>query len=113
MTLLDPTANGDIANKPFAEKKSINATSPLLITQEVAGSKKWEPDAIEERQVAMADDALKIWTINVPSEVDSSELQQAIEHQHLCLARLVQSVPVREKFTRETVWEGVTRCGRR
>jgi len=43
----------------------------------------------------------------VPSEVDSSELQQAVERQHLCSARLLQSVPVREKFARETVWEGV------
>lgn len=63
MTLLDPTVNGDIANKSFAEKRIIFQASPLLITQEIAGFSKWDPDEIEKRQTTMADDALKIWTI--------------------------------------------------
>lgn len=63
MTLLDPTINGDLANKAFDEKALIYKTSPLLITQEIAGFSKWTSDEIEERQAALADDALKIWTI--------------------------------------------------
>ncbi len=63
MTLLDPTINGDLANKPFPEKRGIYKTSPLLITREIADLTKWGADEIEERQAAMADDALKIWTI--------------------------------------------------
>jgi hypothetical protein len=63
MTLLDPTMNGDIANKSYPEKRNIYKTSPLLITQEIADFNNWGSDEIEERQSAMADDALKIWTI--------------------------------------------------
>lgn len=63
MTLLDPTMNGDIANKPFSEKLTIYKSSPLLITQEISSFSKWGADEIEERQSAMADDALKIWTL--------------------------------------------------
>ena len=40
-------------------------------------------------------------------DVDADQLRQAVESMHNCTARLVQSVPVREKFVRETVWEGV------
>jgi len=41
------------------------------------------------------------------SELDSEELRKVVERLHHCSARLVQSVPVREKFARKTVWEGV------
>jgi hypothetical protein len=40
-------------------------------------------------------------------DVAPDQLQQAVERQHNCTARLIQSVPVREKFARGTVWEGV------
>jgi hypothetical protein len=40
-------------------------------------------------------------------EVNSTELQRAVEHQHDCKARLVQSVPVKETHGPDTVWEGV------
>jgi hypothetical protein len=40
-------------------------------------------------------------------KVESDQLREAVERMHNCSARLVQSVPVREKFARETVWEGV------
>lgn len=63
MTLLDPTMNGDLANKIFEEKRTIYKTGALLITQEIADFTNWGADEIEERQSAMADDALKIWTI--------------------------------------------------
>jgi hypothetical protein len=40
-------------------------------------------------------------------EVESDQLKQAVEGMHNCKARLVQSVPLRERFERKTVWEGV------
>jgi hypothetical protein len=39
-------------------------------------------------------------------EVERKALQKAVEHMHNCKARLVQSVPIREWFEHETVWEG-------
>jgi hypothetical protein len=35
-------------------------------------------------------------------EVDTSELQGAVDGMHHCKARLVQSVPIREQFERKT-----------
>jgi hypothetical protein len=40
-------------------------------------------------------------------EVEADQLQRAVEHQHHCKARLVQSVPVKEEHDGKTVWEGV------
>lgn len=63
MTLLDPTVNVDLDNKTFADKMPIYKSSPLLITQEIAGFSKWGADEIEERQAALATDAVVIWKI--------------------------------------------------
>jgi hypothetical protein len=63
MTLLDPSMNVDLDNKTFDEKVPIYKTSPLLITQEVGDFKKWGPDEIEQRQAALASDAVTIWKI--------------------------------------------------
>ena len=62
MTLLDPTTNGDVANKIFAEKIPIYQASPLLITQKVASFAKWGPEEIDQRQRSLAEEALKVWT---------------------------------------------------
>jgi hypothetical protein len=40
-------------------------------------------------------------------EADPSELRQAVERTHNCKAQLLQSVPVKEIFGGNTVWEGV------
>src|SRR6267142_2396662 len=40
-------------------------------------------------------------------ETNASELQSAVEQMHNCSARLVQSVPVTERFNDSVVWEGV------
>lgn len=40
-------------------------------------------------------------------EVGIIELKRAVENQHGCTATLVQSVPVKEAFEGETVWDGV------
>lgn len=40
-------------------------------------------------------------------EVEIDQLKQAIESQHSGVATLIQSVPVKETFHGEVVWEGV------
>ncbi len=40
-------------------------------------------------------------------EVGIIELKRAVENQHGCTATLVQSVPVKEAFEGEAVWDGV------
>ena len=40
-------------------------------------------------------------------EVETNQLKQAVEGQHGCTARLLQSVPVRERHGAATIWEGV------
>ncbi len=40
-------------------------------------------------------------------EVETSQLKQAVEAQHGCTATFVQSLPVKETFEDQTVWEGV------
>jgi len=40
-------------------------------------------------------------------EVGADQLKQAVESQHGGIATLAQSVPVRETFGSETVWQGV------
>ena len=40
-------------------------------------------------------------------DVPAAQLQQAVELQHGCKARLAQSVPVRERHGEATVWEGI------
>jgi len=41
------------------------------------------------------------------AEVEPDRLKQAIESQHGGTATLAQSVPVRETFKGQTVWEGI------
>src|SRR5258707_1039866 len=38
---------------------------------------------------------------------NEDELKRAVDNMHHCSAHLVQSVPIREKFERKVVWDGV------
>jgi len=40
-------------------------------------------------------------------DVSVTELKRAVEAQHCCEATVFQSVPIKETFGRNTVWEGV------
>ena len=40
-------------------------------------------------------------------DVSATELKRAVEAQHGCTATVFQSVPIKETFGRNTVWEGV------
>jgi hypothetical protein len=41
------------------------------------------------------------------TEVDATQLRQAVETQHSCTATLIQSVPVKETLDGKTVWDGI------
>jgi hypothetical protein len=40
-------------------------------------------------------------------DVSIDQLLQAVESQHCCMAKLAQTVPVKETFGGKTVWEGL------
>jgi hypothetical protein len=63
MVLLNPNVNVKIGNKPFTERKPIYASSPLVLTQEVADYEEWGPIQIDQRQTRLADLAPKIWAL--------------------------------------------------
>src|SRR5438046_2921910 len=41
------------------------------------------------------------------NDVDPDDLKHALESEHGCIAVLAQSVPVRERFGNQTVWDGI------
>lgn len=45
--------------------------------------------------------------MTTPTEVSIDQIRQAVESQHGGTATFAQSVPVKETFGGETVWEGV------
>jgi Protein of unknown function (DUF1524)/Protein of unknown function DUF262 len=61
LTLLDRKLNSSAGNIPFEQKKALFSKSDILITREVTQAVKWEPEEIEQRQVAFAKIAIKIW----------------------------------------------------
>lgn len=61
LVLLNPDMNAKLGNKGFPEKKNVFASSPLLLTQAVTKFNKWGPAEIDERQVALAEFAVKVW----------------------------------------------------
>jgi len=61
LTLLDRKLNSRAGNVPFEQKKALFSESDIFITREVAQAVKWGPEEIEQRQVAFAKIAIKIW----------------------------------------------------
>ena len=61
LTLLDRKLNSSAGNVPFEQKKALFSKSDILITREVAQAVTWGPEEIEQRQVAFAKIAIKIW----------------------------------------------------
>jgi len=41
------------------------------------------------------------------AKIEAYQLKKAVENMHGGTAKLVQSVPIKEKFRKDTVWEGV------
>ncbi len=61
LTLLSRRLNTGIKNAPYAQKRPSYVDSQLLITNQLPDIELWSPDAIEQRQAALAEDALQIW----------------------------------------------------
>ncbi len=64
MTLLSASANQDLGNAPYQEKKAVYAQSEFTITQGISRRyDDWTPAAIASRQTWMASQAVSIWNI--------------------------------------------------
>ncbi|RWX51707.1 hypothetical protein VU01_10942 [Candidatus Electrothrix marina] len=64
MTLLSASANRELGNAPYQEKKTVYAQSEFAITQGISRRyDDWTPAAIASRQIWMASQAVSIWNI--------------------------------------------------
>ncbi|NOU00087.1 MAG: DUF262 domain-containing protein, partial [Gallionella sp.] len=64
MTLIDSSANRDMGNKQFLEKKPILAASVFQLTRKIVeDNQNWTPDRIAARQKSMSKIATSIWRI--------------------------------------------------
>ncbi len=64
MTLIDSSANRDMGNKQFLEKKPILAASVFQLTRKIVeDNQNWTPDRIAARQKSMSKIATNIWRI--------------------------------------------------
>ena len=63
MTVMDKQKNNELARKSFADKAAVYSKSPISITQEISKFEQWSPDSVASRQAAMADVAIKLWSI--------------------------------------------------
>lgn len=65
LTLLSKSANKDLGNKPFAEKKAVYQASSFTITRKVAeDNADWNPERVAARQKGMAILATSIWRVS-------------------------------------------------
>jgi uncharacterized protein with ParB-like and HNH nuclease domain len=62
-TLLSSDVNSRIGNKDFISKKAIYGDSEFLTTKELAVIKKWSIEEINNRQIKLAELAIKCWKI--------------------------------------------------
>lgn len=66
-TLLEPSKNNrEAADKSFADKKGIYATSKYTLSRNVFEN-EWSPKAIKQRQAKLAKTACGIWQVQYPS----------------------------------------------
>jgi uncharacterized protein with ParB-like and HNH nuclease domain len=62
-TLLSSTVNSVVGNKDFQTKKGVFKNSEFLITKELSVYQNWTIDAINTRQLKLADVAIKCWKV--------------------------------------------------
>jgi hypothetical protein len=65
LVLLNAKKNSKIGNYGFKEKKRAFADSPFTLTQLVAKFSKWGTDQVTERQIQLAEIAVKTWPLMV------------------------------------------------
>jgi hypothetical protein len=63
LCLLQRSKNSNIDNDDFATKKRVFGGSPLVFTNQIEKIDDWSPVAVEARQRAMADMAIRAWPI--------------------------------------------------
>jgi Protein of unknown function (DUF1524) len=63
LTLLTHKSNSDLKSGPFAQKRKYYAKSDLKITSSLDTVPEWTSKAIDQRQNAMAESAIKIWRL--------------------------------------------------
>lgn len=63
MAILSARINSSIGNDDFVSKRSELAKSKFIFTRMIGDANEWSPDAINVRQVAMAETAVKVWTL--------------------------------------------------
>lgn len=63
LVLLQAKTNSDLKSNSFSDKKQQFEKSPYLTTRMVAEGDDWNVDRIKERQVALADIALRAWKL--------------------------------------------------
>ncbi len=61
MTLLSNRMNSEIGNIGFEKKKAYYANSPFTLTKTLVQKDKWQIEEIEERQLYLAELAVKAW----------------------------------------------------
>ena len=61
--LLDATANSNLRNAPFRQKREIYASTPYELTRQISNIEDWGPDEIGERQKTLAEWAVRTWPI--------------------------------------------------
>lgn len=64
LTLLSKRINVAIKNRDFIEKKPSYEQSEILMTRDLLARNDWNPEAIEERQVALSQRAAQIWPLD-------------------------------------------------
>jgi hypothetical protein len=65
MVLLDAKKNAKLGNAGFEEKRSVFAESSLFLTRRVSKFAAWGPDEVTERQLELAELAVKTWPLTV------------------------------------------------
>lgn len=65
MVLLNAKKNSKIGDYSFKDKKKAFGDSPFTLTNSVAKQSEWGPDQITERQIGLADIAVKTWPLAV------------------------------------------------
>lgn len=63
MALMPQKANSRLGVKPFSERKAVYASSPWVLTQEVATSESWTSTEIQARQERLSKLAAKTWPL--------------------------------------------------
>jgi hypothetical protein len=65
LAIMPKAMNAKLANKSFAEKCAVYSSSSYHYTSWIAGKSAWGAAEIEERQLLLADEAVKVWPLTV------------------------------------------------